>query len=76
MFRNTDKRNNQRNKKIILNVSALALLNKHSSMLILGKRAKNTVDNLMTVLSSNPNLVEQTTTAVSHAIQGTEINFG
>lgn len=76
MFPTTDKRNNQRNKKIILNGSALALLNKHSSMLILGKRAKNTVDNLMTVLSSNPNLVEQTTTAVSHAIQGTEINFG
>lgn len=53
----TDKRNNQKNKKIILNEPTFALLNKHrvlgaGSMLVLGERARNTVDNLMTLLSS------------------------
>lgn len=57
MFPNTGKKKNERNKKIILSVPVFALLNKHKViggrvMFILGERAKNTVDNLMTVLSS------------------------
>lgn len=44
-------------------------------MIILRERAINTVDNHMTMFFSYLSLLGHTATAVTHALQGTEINL-